>query len=79
MFDERLFTLIIMNIKSSVYNEYNIKKKKLKYVLWAMCNFQILHQTFLNQCLEKIGHLQKKLDHWCTQRCPENKDHPRPG
>ena len=49
-----------MSIRSVFYNEYDIKRKE-KYVLWSMRSFQILHQTFHDHCLEKFGHLQKKI------------------
>ena len=34
--------------------------KTTKNVLWALRSFQNRHQTFHDQCLEKIGHFRKK-------------------
>ena len=63
--------LIVMSIKSSFYNEYDIKNNE-KHVLWAQRSFQNHHQTFHDWCPEKIGPLPKKSDHWFTRTCPVN-------
>ena len=60
-----------MNVKSSFYNEYDIKNNE-KPVFWAQRSFQNHHQTFHDRCPEKIGPLPKKSDHWSTRTCPEN-------
>ena len=59
-----------MSVKSSFYNEYDIKTTK--NVLWAQRSFQNHHQTFHDRCPEKIWPLPKKSDHWFTWTCPEN-------
>ena len=71
VFDWQWCILIVMSVKSSFYNEYDIENNK-KHVLWAQRSFQNHHQTFHNRCREKIGPLPKKLDHWFTRTCPEN-------
>ena len=63
--------LIVMSVKSSFYNEYDIKNNE-KPVFWAQRGFQNHHQTFHDRCPEKIGPLPKKSDHWSTRTCPEN-------
>ena len=60
-----------MSVKSSFYNEYDIKNNE-KHVLWAQRSFQNHHQMFHDRCPEKIGPLPKKSDHWFTRTCPEN-------
>ena len=50
-----------MSVKSSFYNEYDIKNNE-KHVLWAQCSFQNHHQTFHDRCPEKIRPLLKKSD-----------------
>ena len=60
-----------MSVKSNFYNEYDIKNNE-KHVLWAQRSLQNHHQTFHDQCPEKIGPLPKKSDHWFTRTCPEN-------
>ena len=60
-----------MSVKSSFYNEYDIKNNE-KPVFWAQRGFQNHHQTFHDRCPEKIGPLPKKSDHWSTRTCPEN-------
>ena len=71
VFDHQWCNLIVMSIKSSFYNEYDIKNNE-KHVLWAQRSFQNHHQTFHDRCPEKIGPLPKKSDHWFTRTCPEN-------
>ena len=71
VFDHQWCILIVMSVKSSFYNEYDIKNNE-KHVLWAQRSFQNHHQTFHNRCPEKIGPLPKKSDHWFTRTCPEN-------
>ena len=66
-----------MSIKSSFYNEYDIKNNE-KHVSWAQRSLQNDHQMFHDQCLEKIGPLPKKSDHWFTRTCPEIWDWPQP-
>ena len=63
--------VIVMSVKSSFYNEYDIKNNE-KPVFWAQRGFQNHHQTFHDRCPEKIGPLPKKSDHWSTWTCPEN-------
>ena len=41
-----------MNVKSSFYNEYDIKNNE-KPVFWAQRSFQNHHQTFHDRCPEK--------------------------
>ena len=60
-----------MSVKSSFYNEYDVKNNE-KHVLWAQHTLQNHHQTFHDRCLEKIGPLPKKSDHWFTRTCPGN-------
>ena len=55
-----------MGVKSSFYNEYDIKNNE-KPVFWAQRSFQNHHQTFHDRCPEKIGPLPKKSDHWSTR------------
>ena len=71
VFDYQWCILIVMSVKSSFYNEYDIKNNE-KHVLWAQRSFQNHHQTFHDRCPEKIGPLPKKSDHWFTRTCPEN-------
>ena len=71
VFDHQWCILIVMSVKSSFYNEYDIKNNE-KHVLWAQRSFQNHHQTFHDRCPEKIGPLPKKSDHWFTRTCPEN-------
>ena len=71
VFDYQWCILIVMSVKSSFYNEYDIKNNE-KHVLWAQRSFQNHHQTFHDRCPEKIGPLPKKSDHWFTWTCPEN-------
>ena len=71
VFDYQWCILIVMSVKSSFYNEYDIKNNE-KPVFWAQCSFQNRHQTFHDRCPEKIGPLPKKSDHWSTRTCPEN-------
>ena len=71
VFDHQWCILIVMSVKSSFYNDYDIKNNE-KHVLWAQRSFQNHHQTFHDRCPEKIGPLPKKLDHWFTRTCPEN-------
>ena len=71
VFNYQWCILIVMSIKSSFYNEYDIKNNE-KHVLWAQRSFQNHHQTFHDRSPEKIGHLPKKSDHWFTRTCPEN-------
>ena len=61
----------MMSVKSSFYNEYDIKNNE-KHVLRAQRSFQNHHQMFHDRHLEKIGPLPKKSDHWFTRTCPEN-------
>ena len=58
-----------MSIKSSFYDEYDIKNNE-KHVLWAQRSFQNHHQTFRDRCPEKIGPLRKISDHRFTRTCP---------
>ena len=60
VFDYQWCILIVMSVKSSFYNEYDIKNNE-KHVLWAQRSFQNHHQTFHNRCPEKIGPLPKKI------------------
>ena len=60
-----------MSVKSSFYNEYDIKNNE-KHVSWAQCSLQNHHQTFHDQCPEKIGPLPEKSDHCFNRTCPEN-------
>ena len=46
-----------MSIKSSLCNEYDLKKQK-KHVLWAQRGFQNHYQTFHDRCPKKIGPLE---------------------
>ena len=71
VFDHQWCILIVMSVKSSFYNEYDIKNNE-KHVLWAQRSFQNHHQTFHDRCPEKIAPLPKKSDHWFTRTCPEN-------
>ena len=71
VFDHKWCILIVMSVKSSFYNEYDIKNNE-KHVLWAQRSFQNHHQTFHDRCPEKIGPLPKKSDHLFTRTCPEN-------
>ena len=71
VFDHQWCILIVMSVKSSFYNEYDIKNNE-KHVLWAQRSFQNHHQTFHDRCPEKIGPLLKKSHHWFTRTCPEN-------
>ena len=71
VFDYQWCILIVMNVKNSFYNEYDIKNNE-KPVFWAQRSFQNHHQTFHDRCPEKIGSLPKKSDHWSTRTCPEN-------
>ena len=71
VFDYQWCILIVMSVKSSFYNEYDIKNNE-KPVFWAQRGFQNHHQTFHDRCPEKIGPLPKKSDHWSTRTCPEN-------
>ena len=71
VFDHQWCILIVMSVKSSFYNEYDIKNNE-KHVLWAQRSFQNHHQTFHDRCPEKIGPFPKKSDHWFTRTCPEN-------
>ena len=71
VFDYQWCILIVMSVKSSFYNEYDIKNNE-KPVFWAQRSFQNHHQTFHDRCPEKIGPLPKKSDHWSTRTCPEN-------
>ena len=71
VFDYQWCILIVMSVKSSFYNEYDIKNNE-KHVLWAQRSFQNHHQMFHDRCPEKIGPLPKKSDHWFTRTCPEN-------
>ena len=71
VFDHQWCILIVMSVKSSFYNEYDIKNNE-KHVLWAQRSFQNHHQTFHDRCPEKIGPLRKKSDHWFTRTCPQN-------
>ena len=71
VFDHQWCILIVMSVKSSFYNEYDIKNNE-KHVLWVQRSFQNHHQTFHDRCPEKIGPLPKKSDHWFTRTCPEN-------
>ena len=71
VFDYQWCILIVMSVKSSFYNEYDIKKNE-KPVFWAQRSFQNHHQTFHERCPEKIRPLPKKLDRWSTRTCPEN-------
>ena len=50
-----------MSVKSSFYNEYDIKNNE-KPVFWAQRSFQNRHQTFYDRCPEKIGPLPKKSE-----------------
>ena len=50
-----------MSVKSSFYNEYDIKNNK-KYVTWDQRSLQNHHQTFHDQCPETIGPLPKKSE-----------------
>ena len=63
--------LIVMSVKSSFYNEYDIKNNE-KHVFWVQRSFPNHHQTFHDRCPEKIGPLPKKSDHWFTRTRPEN-------
>ena len=71
VFDYQWCILIVMSVKSSFYNEYDIKNNE-KPVFWAQRSFQNHHQTFHDRCPEKIGPLPKKSDRWSTRTCPEN-------
>ena len=71
VFDHQWCILIVMSVKSSFYNEYDIKNNE-KHVLRAQRSFQNHHQTFHDRCPEKIGPLPKKSDHWFNRTCPEN-------
>ena len=71
VFDYQWCILIVMSVKSSFYNEYDIKNNE-NPVFWAQRGFQNHHQTFHDRCPEKIGPLPKKSDHWSTRTCPEN-------
>ena len=71
VFDYQWCILIVMSVKSSFYNEYDIKNNE-KPVFWAQRSFQNHHQTFHDRCPEKIGPLPKKSDDWSTRTCPEN-------
>ena len=71
VFDYQWCILIVMSVKGSFYNEYDIKNNE-KPVFWAQRSFQNHHQTFHDRCPEKIGPLPKKSDHWSTRTCPEN-------
>ena len=71
VFDYQWCILIVMSVKSSFYNEYDIKNNE-KPVFWTQRSFQNHHQTFHDRCPEKIGPLPKKSDHWSTRTCPEN-------
>ena len=71
VFDHQWCILIVMSVKSSFYNEYDIKNNE-KHVLWAQRSFKNHHQTFHDRCPEKIGPLPKKSNHWFTWTCPEN-------
>ena len=52
VFDYQWCILIVMSVKSSFYNEYNIKNNE-KPVFWAQRSFQNHHQTFHDRCPEK--------------------------
>ena len=71
VFDYQWCILIVMSVKSSFYNEYDIKNNE-KHMFWTQRSFQNHHQTFHDRCPEKIGPLPKKSDHWFTRTCPEN-------
>ena len=51
---------------------FTLSMTKIKKTCVMGYSFKNHHQTFHDRCLEKIGHLQKKSDHWCTQKSPEN-------